>query len=100
VKDRRSTPRNSLRGRRSSSERPDGRVPWRRAGNLLVLFGLSIAPAPLLIAFAAAAVHGTSPFDESSGSGSVLWLLLLSVPLGSLLFLCGMLLRVIARRRD
>ena len=51
----------------------------------LIRIGLFIALLPILLAFVTSLINGTSMFDEGSGSGGYLWLLMGSVPIGLLL---------------
>lgn len=51
----------------------------------LMIAGVAVATAPLLVSGVVALVTGGSMWDENEGSGAILWLMLLSVPLGVVL---------------
>ena len=55
----------------------------------LIRAGLVIAFLPIAIAFLTSLLNGTSMFDEGSGSGGYLWLLMGTVPIGFLLVVIG-----------
>ena len=55
----------------------------------LIRAGLIIAVLPILIAFVPGILGGVSMFDESSGSGGYLWLLMITMPIGLLIVLVG-----------
>ena len=55
----------------------------------LIRAGLGIAFFPIAIAFVTSLINGTSMFDEGSGSGGYLWLLMGTVPIGFLLVVIG-----------
>ena len=59
--------------------------------------GLIIAFLPIALAFVTSLLNGTSMFDESSGSGGYLWLLMGSVPLGVVIFVIGAILALFKR---
>ena len=58
----------------------------------LIRIGLFISVFPILLAFVTSLINGTSMFDEGSGSGAYLWLLMGSVPIGLLLIVIGAIL--------
>lgn len=64
--------------------------------NLLVQ-GLAIALAPLSFAWLYALLHGESMWDEASGGGGFIWLLMLSVPLGLGWVIFGLFLSLLRR---
>ena len=55
----------------------------------LIRAGLVIAFFPISLAFVTSLINGTSMFDEGSGSGGYLWLLMGTVPIGFLLVVIG-----------
>ena len=55
----------------------------------LMRAGLVIALLPIVLAFITSLLNGTSMFDEGSGSGGYLWLLMGTVPIGFLLVVIG-----------
>ena len=63
----------------------------------LIRIGLLIALLPILLAFSTSILNGTSIFDEGSGSGAYLWLLMLTVPIGLLLVVIGLLVKLLRR---
>ena len=63
----------------------------------LIRIGLLIALLPILLAFSTSLINGTSIFDEGSGSGAYLWLLMLTVPIGLLLVVIGLLVKLFRR---
>ena len=63
----------------------------------LIRAGLVIAFLPIALAFVTSLINGTSIFDEGSGSGGYLWLLMGSVPIGFLLVLIGAIVALFKR---
>ena len=63
----------------------------------LIRIGLFISVFPILLAFVTSLINGTSMFDEGSGSGAYLWLLMGSVPIGLLLIVIGAILAFFKR---
>ena len=61
--------------------------------------GLVIAFLPIALAFITSLINGTSMFDEGSGSGGYLWLLMGSVPLGVIIFVIALIVRLIRRTK-
>ena len=55
----------------------------------LIRAGLVIAFLPIALAFLTSLLNGTSMFDEGSGSGGYLWLLMGTLPIGFLLVVIG-----------
>ena len=51
--------------------------------------GLFITLLPILLAFVTSLINNVSMFDEGSGSGAYLWLLMGSVPIGLILVVIG-----------
>jgi hypothetical protein len=68
------------------------RFPFVRAG---LIFAIS----PILIAFITSLFQGGSMWDEGSGTGAYIWLLFLTLPVGSLLVLIGLVLQIIRKLR-
>ena len=62
--------------------------------------GLIIAFLPIALAFITSLLNGTSMFDEGSGSGGYLWLLMGSVPLGVAIFVIALIVRLIKRTQQ
>jgi len=68
------------------------RFPFIRAG---LIFAIS----PTLIAFITSLFQGGSMWDEGSGTGAYIWLMFLTLPVGSLLVLIGLVMMVVRRTR-
>jgi uncharacterized membrane protein YhaH (DUF805 family) len=68
------------------------RFPFIRAG---LIFAIS----PILLAFITSLFQGGSMWDESSGTGAYIWLMFLTLPVGSLLILIGLVMMVVRRTR-
>ena len=63
----------------------------------LVRVGLLIAVFPIICAFLFSLFNGGSMFDEGSGGGGYLWLLMISVPIGLLLIIIGLTISLFKR---
>ena len=63
----------------------------------LVRAGLLIAVFPIICAFLFSLFNGGSMFDEGSGGGGYLWLLMISVPIGLLLIVIGLIISLFKR---
>ncbi len=59
--------------------------------------GLIFAISPLLLGFVTSIFQGGSMWDEGSGTGGFIWLMLLTLPVGLLLVLIGLVMLVIRR---
>jgi len=68
------------------------RFPFIRAG---LIFAIS----PILIAFITSIFQGGSMWDEGGGTGAYIWLMFLTLPVGSLLVLIGLVMMVVRRNR-
>jgi uncharacterized membrane protein YhaH (DUF805 family) len=68
------------------------RFPFIRAG---LIFAIS----PILLAFITSLFQGGSMWDEGSGTGAYIWLMFLTLPVGSLLVLIGLVTMVVRRTR-
>jgi TRAP-type C4-dicarboxylate transport system permease small subunit len=68
------------------------RFPFIRAG---LIFAIS----PILLAFITSLFQGGSMWDESSGTGAYIWLIFLTLPVGSLLIIIGLVLQMIRKLR-
>jgi uncharacterized membrane protein YhaH (DUF805 family) len=68
------------------------RFPFIRAG---LIFAIS----PILIAFITSLFQGGSMWDEGSGTGAYIWLMFLTLPVGSLLVLIGLVMLLVRRAR-
>ena len=61
--------------------------------------GLIFAISPILLAFITSLFQGGSMWDEGSGTGGYIWLIFLTLPVGSLLVLIGLIMMVVRRTR-
>jgi hypothetical protein len=68
------------------------RFPFIRAG-------LIIAISPILLAFITSLFQGGSMWDEGSGTGAYIWLMFLTLPIGSLLVLIGLVMMIVHKTR-
>jgi len=66
------------------------RFPFIRAG---LIFAIS----PILLAFITSLFQGGSMWDEGSGTGGFIWFIFLTLPIGSLFILIGLVLLVIRK---
>ena len=66
----------------------------------LIRIGLFITLLPILLAFVTSLITGTSMFDEGSGSGGYLWLLMGTLPIGFLLVVIGLIVMLFKRPRS
>jgi hypothetical protein len=65
----------------------------------LIRAGLVVAFLPIVLAFITSLISRTSMFDEGSGTGTYLWLLIISVPIGLLLIVIGLIVKLFKDRR-
>ena len=63
----------------------------------LIRIGLFITLLPILLAFVTSLINNVSMFDEGSGSGGYLWLLIGTVPIGFLLVVIGAIVALFKR---
>ena len=68
------------------------RFPFIRAG---LIFAIS----PILLAFITSLFQGGSMWDEGSGTGAYIWLMFLTLPVGSLLVLIGLIMMLVRKTR-
>jgi len=61
--------------------------------------GLIFAISPILLAFITSLFQGGSMWDEGSGTGGYIWLMFLTLPVGSLLVLIGLVMMLVRRTR-
>jgi hypothetical protein len=64
-----------------------------------VRIGLIFAISPILLAFVASLFQGGSMWDESSGTGTFIWLMFLTLPVGFLLVVIGLVMALVRRTR-
>ena len=68
------------------------KLPWRKRFRIMIwsiIAGILIAIAPIIIAFFLGLKTHTSMWDEGSGSGAAIWLMLFSLPLGFIVIVVG-----------
>jgi len=68
------------------------RFPFIRAG---LIFAIS----PILLAFMTSLFQGGSMWDEGSGTGGYIWLMFLTLPVGFLLVVIGLVTVLVRRTR-
>ena len=61
--------------------------------------GLLFAFAPLLVAFITGLTQGVSMWDESSGTGAFIWLMIVTLPVGFVLVVLVLVMTIIRMRR-
>ena len=61
--------------------------------------GLIFAISPILLAFVTSLFQGGSMWDESSGTGTFIWLMFLTLPVGLLLVVIGLVMALLRRKR-
>ncbi len=64
-----------------------------------VLIGLLVTFAPLLIAFVTGLIQGVSMWDEGSGTGAYIWLMIMTLPVGFVLVCIGIVMKFVRMRR-
>jgi hypothetical protein len=64
-----------------------------------IRIGLIFAISPILLAFATSLFQGGSMWNESNGTGTFIWFMLLTLPVGFLLVLIGLVMALLRRRR-
>lgn len=64
---------------------------------LLIKSGMFITVLPILCALLYSLIKGGSMFNENSGGGSFLWLLMITFPVGSLIILIGIIINLVKR---
>ena len=65
-----------------------------------VRIGLVFAFAPLVIAFVTGLIQGVSMWDEGSGTGAYSWLMMLTLPVGFILVVIGVVLKFVRMGRS
>ena len=63
-----------------------------------VRIGLLVTFAPLLIAFVTGLIQGVSMWDEGSGTGAYIWLMMLTLPVGFVLVCVGIVMKFVRMR--
>jgi hypothetical protein len=60
--------------------------------------GLIFAISPLLLAFVTSIFQGVSMWDEGSGSGGYIWLMMGTLPVGFMLVVIGLVMKIVRMR--
>ncbi len=61
--------------------------------------GLIFAISPIVLAFVTSIFQGDSMWDEGSGTGAYIWLMFMTLPIGLLLVVIGLVMALVRRRR-
>jgi len=61
--------------------------------------GLLFAVSPIALAFVTSLFQGGSMWNESSGTGGYLWFMLMTLPVGFVLIVIGLVMMVVRRTR-
>jgi hypothetical protein len=61
--------------------------------------GLIFAISPIVLAFVTSIFQGGSMWDEGSGTGAYIWLMFMTLPIGLLLVVIGLVMALVRRRR-
>ena len=64
-----------------------------------IRIGLIFAFSPILLAFVTSLFQGGSMWDEGNGTGAYIWLMFLTLPVGFLLVVIGLVMAVVRRTR-
>jgi TRAP-type mannitol/chloroaromatic compound transport system permease small subunit len=64
-----------------------------------IRIGLVFAFSPILLAFVTSLFQGGSMWNESSGTGGLIWLMFLTLPVGFLLVVVGLIMLVVRKTR-
>lgn len=65
----------------------------------LIRAGLLFAISPIALSFITSLFQGGSMWNESSGTGGYMWLLFLTMPVGFVLIVIGLVMLVVRRTR-
>ncbi len=61
--------------------------------------GFLVAISPIALSFVTSLFQGGSMWNESSGTGAYMWLLFLTMPVGFVLIVIGLVMMVVRRTR-
>jgi uncharacterized membrane protein len=64
-----------------------------------IRIGLLFAVSPILLAFVTSLFQGGSMWDESSGTGTFIWFMFFTLPVGLLLVVIGLVMALVRRKR-
>jgi hypothetical protein len=64
-----------------------------------IRIGLLFAVSPILLAFVTSLFQGGSMWDEGSGTGTFIWFMLFTLPVGLLLVVIGLMMALVRRTR-
>jgi len=70
-----------------------------KAGLITMIGGIVFAFFPLVFALVSSAITGGNPFSESEGSGSAIWLMIVTLPLGGIAGIVGLVLLVVGQSK-
>ena len=73
---------------------------WEHASLSICAPRPAFAFLPLLLAFITGLIQGVSMWDEGSGTGAYIWLMILTLPVGFVLVVIGLVLKVIRIKRS
>ena len=65
-----------------------------------VRIGLLVTFAPLLIAFVTGLIQGVSMWDEGSGTGAYIWLMIMTLPVGFVVVCIGIVMKFVRMGRS
>ena len=61
--------------------------------------GLLVAVSPIALSFVTSLFQGGSMWDEGSGTGGYIWLMFLTLPIGFLLVVVGLIMMMVRKAR-
>ena len=64
-----------------------------------IRIGLLFAVSPILLAFVTSLFQGGSMWDEGSGTGTFIWFMLFTLPVGLFLVVIGLVMALVRRTR-
>ena len=65
-----------------------------------VRVGLLFAFSPLVMAFVTGLIQGVSMWDEGSGTGTYIWFMMVTLPVGFVLVFIGLVMKIVRMRRS
>ena len=64
-----------------------------------IRIGLLFAVSPIVLAFVTSLFQGGSMWDEGSGTGTFIWFMFFTLPIGLLLVVIGLVMALLRRKR-
>jgi hypothetical protein len=64
-----------------------------------IRLGLFFAFSPLLLAFVTSLFQGGSMWDEGNGTGTFIWFMIFTLPVGFVVVVIGLVMAVVRRKR-